>query len=559
MTDKKVEVRLSADSRGFSQALSQAGQQIKAFSTSTVGTMSRVKGAFERATANIGIFGRAMTALSSGYILKKMFSVTDFMPIDTALLRMQANLKMSALELDGFKTQLAALSAKEGKDLGEVFKGAAGLSINYKPDDIMKIMRASTMLADVTGDQLSVATDRVKQIMRIYHKAPEDAQEIAQSIIASRTDLESLDMLLQRGILKGGIGKDYKDALTILGGLVKSGIDNSRVIMTMEGAMTSLFKKTKQLKGIGIDPFKINKATGKKVKKDTIEILEELQKLFKTKYKRFSDDELATGLDQLLGPGAGEGIIFLISQLENLKKARTDQGAASVIAAELAAKADQSWEKQLGKIKESIATIKTDLSWIYDLAKEPIKLFADSPAATKGVAYTAAGASVAVLGATVYGVLKTIFAASGKNGLPVYVTNISGGTGPLSGGTDPFKVGSNYGSAGFLSTLWPGLRTLFNNAGPAFAASVIAQPYWEEYQDNVRAAHMRKYMPTADDRAVGSRVFGKSSSWGVGMSSPPINNITIHLQVADGKVTSKTDDLNTHVKFNRGSFAFGDH
>jgi hypothetical protein len=100
-------------------------------------------------------------------------------------------------------------------------------------------------------------------------------------------------------------------------------------------------------------------------------------------------------------------------------------------------KAEATWEKQLNKIKGHLGSIKTDFSFIYDLAKKPVKFMADSPNATKAAGYTAAAASVGILGYLAYSKGKDLFRGAGRikdvlttgpfgkfsGPVPVYVVN----------------------------------------------------------------------------------------------------------------------------------------
>ena len=314
--------------------------------------------------------GTALTALSTGVVLKKLFSVGDFIPIDRALLMMQANLRMTAKEIDGFKTQLSTLAGKEGEDMTKVFATAQKLSVAYKPEDILKIMEASAKMSDATEEDISVTTDRLTQLMKIYRQTPGQAKEIADSLVASRLDLESLDVALQRSVMSGGAGGDYKELLALFAGLKKSGLDSTRILMRFEGAISALFEKSDKLKALGINPFKIDSKTGAKVKKNAVELLEELKPVIDKHSKRLGEDKLAEALDKVFGEGAGRGIPYMISQLDKLKKAREDQQNAAEIAGERQRKADETWGEQLSKIKAHLAGIKTDLS-LYIYRKSP--------------------------------------------------------------------------------------------------------------------------------------------------------------------------------------------
>ena len=140
---------------------------------------------------------------------------------------------------------------------------------------------------------------------------------------------------------------------------------------------------------------------------------------------------------------------FVFRQLDNFQKGIKDMGNAAQTAAERSAAAEKTWEEQLNKIKSNLAGIKNDLSWIYDLAKKPMKFAAESPNATKTAGYAAAGLSALVLGGLAYGKGKEILRGLGKTGAgiaagkaietatgvtPVFVTNWpAGGIGTADG------------------------------------------------------------------------------------------------------------------------------
>ena len=69
------------------------------------------------------------------------------MPIDTALLMMQARLHMSGRETDSLKTKLANLAGKEGVGIQAIFGKASGLSGQYGADGLLKILAASARAA----------------------------------------------------------------------------------------------------------------------------------------------------------------------------------------------------------------------------------------------------------------------------------------------------------------------------------------------------------------------------------------------------------------------------
>ncbi|TAN61361.1 hypothetical protein EPN18_06835 [bacterium] len=400
--DAKVSLQFLADGSKLQSVVAGASANITAFGSSARSSFATANKYIDYTTQHIGALGTALTALSTGMVLKKLFSVADYMPIDDALLMMQANLKMSARELDGFKQSLSEFAGSQGEDMAAVFRNASNLSVAYKPDAILKIMDASAMASDAMGVDITTVRERVVQLMKLYKQTPEEAGNIASALVASRVDIETLDVMLQRSILKGGTGKSYHDLLAFFGGLKKAGVDSSRVVLQFSGALEALFDSPKKLKGIGVDAFKLDPATKKKVKKDSVELLEEIDRMLKTKYKHLGEDQIVSAFDDAFGQGAGKGLLMMIAQLDKLKAAREEQGRSAQIAAERAAKADEKWEEQLQRIKGHLDGIKTRFSVIYDAAKKPVKYMAESPNLTKGLAYGTAAASVAIAGTLLY-------------------------------------------------------------------------------------------------------------------------------------------------------------
>ena len=131
MPDMKVFLELIAKSEKFQQGFQQGEKALGSFRTHVSNTMQKV----QQLTANMGVLGQAATALSSGLVLKKLFSVSDYLPIDDALLRMRVNLKANSAEMDVFKKKIASLSGKTGLNIGEAFQGANKLSLIFPKQD----------------------------------------------------------------------------------------------------------------------------------------------------------------------------------------------------------------------------------------------------------------------------------------------------------------------------------------------------------------------------------------------------------------------------------------
>ena len=562
----------------FEAFTSGAESKLRAFGSSAKGTFSNIGKYVDYTTQKIGFMGTALTALSTGVVLKKLFSVGDFIPIDRALLMMQANLRMTAKEIDGFKTQLSTLAGKEGEDMTKVFATAQKLSVAYKPEDILKIMEASAKMSDATEEDISVTTDRLTQLMKIYRQTPGQAKEIADSLVASRLDLESLDVALQRSVMSGGAGGDYKELLALFAGLKKSGLDSTRILMRFEGAISALFEKSDKLKALGINPFKIDSKTGAKVKKNAVELLEELKPVIDKHSKRLGEDKLAEALDKVFGEGAGRGIPYMISQLDKLKKAREDQQNAAEIAGERQRKADETWGEQLSKIKAHLAGIKTDLSFIYDIAKKPVKFFAENEKLTKGAGYGAAGLELLIGGGLVYKKGKDFFKGLGSLGkgvaagkaleavagiTPVFVTNWPSGITTSGGGIlDQFgrpipTTIPGAGGAGGIATKFGSAALI---AGKIGAAGAVGYAIGTGINKGIGAlVGVNKQSDKWYEGGVGgwlgeklydlfnpetAKLLNKNS-----MPAPIVNNISIQIDKED-RVTDKTDNMNTKTNIN---------
>jgi len=577
MSDKQVKVILSADSQSLTNAFSKAAQHIKSFGSATGSEMSRVKKIFQGASENIGTFGKALTALSSGYVLKQIFSVKDFMPIDAALLRMQGNWSMNAREIDSFKAKLATLAGEEGENMQQLFSNAEKLSKSYTPNEILKIMKASAMASDAMDADLGAVQDRVIQLMKLYKKTPYEAQGIAEALVASGANFESLDMLLQRSALGGGIGSSYKDSLAFLGGLKKAGFDSSRVMMAVQTGILDIIQDGEKLKKVGIDLFKIDPASGKKVKKNAVEVLETLDNAFKNnpRFNKLGKTRLIDEIDKQWGKGTGAMVYELIGRIDALKAAQKDQGNAAVIAAKQSAAANASWEKQLEKVQGHIDSIKTDFRWLYDLAKKPLTWFAESPKATKIATAGIGGASAVMLGATVIGSLKKIFSATTGKGLPVFVTNPGFGTGGGLGYRDmDFKGKAGWRNLGndmsffAKASLVAGVGLAAFEIGAAIEEKWIKGSWGEKIFDKTHSgeisagkekdilnARLQEMNKRGDQQGVRDLLnpanLAHASAAG---DYKPQNNITIHLQVSDKQIKSTTDDFNTLINVPRTPF-----
>lgn len=427
MPDMKVLLELIAKSDKFTAGMRVGERAVEGFQ----GYVNKASSVVQKLTSNIGVLGTAATALSTGLVLKKLFSLADYMPIDDALLRMQVNLKLTGKELDSLKTKIAAVAAERGIEQGAAFQSAYKLSFNYKPDEMLEIMKVSDETADAMKEPYDVVQDRIVQIMKLYRLTAKEAKGVGDAMVASRVDVASLDTMMQRLALRGGSKKEYTQTLGMLRGLGIAGISNPRVVMQLNETLQAIQDNAGILEASGINVR--NKQTGEW--RDQLEVLKDLEAYF-AKYKKLvSEEEYNEKLNQVFGPNARQRFDFIFSQKDNFKKGLEEMGNAAEIAAKRGAAADATWEKQLERVKSQLGSIKTDLSFIYDLAKKPVKLAGDHPGATKAAGYGVAALSVGVLGYLAYSKGKDIFSGAGKikdalttggfgkGVIPVYVVN----------------------------------------------------------------------------------------------------------------------------------------
>lgn len=567
MAENKEKIELEGDSSKLDATLRKSDKNVRTFGSSVKNVFAGIKGAIDAANETFGTFGKIATAFSSGLILKKLFSLEEFEKVDDALLMMQANLKMTAKELDGFKSKMTGMAGKNGEDMGALAKASSKLSKAYNTDDILKILDASSMASHAMEQDLIPVQERIVQIMKMYNMVPDEAKNIAESLAASNADPEILNVLLQRGVLKGGGSKDYKEVLAMASALQKMGIVSPKVVMGVESIMFAILEKQKILKrDLGVDIFKIDPTTGKKVAKSYDEILSEMKPAMEKMRKKLGDETFNKKTDEIFGPAAHEAFPVLFSHIKVITKAYAEQGNSAQIAAQRATKAEEKWSEQLNKIKGNLAAIKTDLSWIYDLGKKPVKFLADSPHLTKGLGYGAAGLSIAVLGGMAYGKGrqflknmnlgktavgiaegKAVEAATGVT--PVFVTNwpanINGGGLPNPNIPKVPGFGTKIGTA--ATTVAGALATPAGLGATLAVEALAAAAYWKASSDE--AAGLRKWRTDNPyDYARSKEVMGIN----------PVNhndiNLTVHID--KDRIVTRADDLNTKLNVNRGEHKY---
>lgn len=184
MSENEVTVKLTADPSSLDAGIDSAWGKIDAFGQGVKNTFSDIQQAIDAGNKTFDTFGKMAAELSSGAVLKNLFSPQEFLAVDDALLIMQVNLKMNAHELDGFREKIVSLAGRAGEDMGALFTLSAKLSKEFKPDDILKIVSASSTASHAMKSDLSAVSERIVQIMKMYHKAPDEATAIAQALQA---------------------------------------------------------------------------------------------------------------------------------------------------------------------------------------------------------------------------------------------------------------------------------------------------------------------------------------------------------------------------------------
>jgi hypothetical protein len=453
MPDMKVFLELIAKSDKFQQGMQQGERALKGFQ----GFAQRTGQVVSDLTQKFGFLGNAAAALSSGLVIKKIFSLQEYLPIDDSLLRMRVNLKATGAEMDILKNKIAAFAGEKGQNIGTSFQVANKLSLNFNQGDILQILDKADKMSKATGDSLDLTSASMVEMIKLFKVSNKEFGGLADHVIASRINMEKLDTIMQRLALHGGGKKDFIESLGMVRGLEIAGITKMRSIVAVNSVLDTINNKGFILESHGI-----------KVKgRSQLEVLTDLQTYINKMQKTHSAAENLKQAESFFGAGGKEAMDFVFAHMKDFQAGIDEMGHASEIATGRAAAGAETWENQLNRIKGHLGGIKTDLSTIYDLAKKPVKFMADSPKATKAVGWTAAGLSVAVLAALGYGNIKNVLKTVGKTGVgiaegkaieaatgitPVFVTNmpaggIMGAGGPGTMGTLA-KVGKWLGGLG---------------------------------------------------------------------------------------------------------------
>jgi hypothetical protein len=566
----QAKIEFSADSSKLHNEFSRNEARFKTFGSQIGNVFSSVNRYVDAATQHFGWFSSAVTAFTSGAVLKKMFSLSDFMPLDSALIMIRTNLHLSGKEVDELRSKFARLAGKEGADIGAVFSKAAKLSLGYKSGDIEKILKAGAKVSRGLGEDFSASADMVVKIMKIYRQGADDAEDIADSIIATRQPLERMSTFFERGVMKGAASKDYKEVLAVVAGLGKSGIVNPRVETQIEALLHSIDMNPHLLKASGIDPFKVDPESGKKVNKNIVELLPDFEKqLQKMRNRNLPEGVIKKIWNEWLGGEAYEGITFLIGHQDKLKKGFEDLAQAKTKSTEATSAADEKWETQLARIRQNLAGIKTDLACVYDLAKPFVKFMADSPSLTKTLGYGAASLALAIGGGIIYGQARsflrkvggsTITGAAGEAiKLPAGVAQVyvRGGyitiENPPASGPGAAEGGAGaYGAYKVGSKILPWVATLglYTGVGALFLAA----------EESVRYSHNKSQeIAESLDNADTTRVTSYLGPTGFHQAPPGPQvknavNITLILDEF-GRIIAETPDMNTDLNVRkRGRF-----
>ncbi len=573
----QAKIEFTGDSSKLATEVTRSEHMVRSFGTGVRNTFANVNRYIDAATQHFGFFGTAVAAFTSGAVLKKLFSPSDYIPIDNALLMMQMNLKMTAKELGGFKKELAGLSGEKGVDIDLIFGKAAKLSRGYKPEDIKSIISEGLRGAEATSQDPGAFIDTVVKIMKMYNKGADDAKDIANSLIASRVNIEQLGTILDRGVIRGGAGKEYEEIVAILGALGKAGVDSTRAVASLENILTTIQDKTLNLKASGIELFKIDPKTGEKTKKSIVEIVNELgAKIDEATKKGVALQRIKEDFDKALSGGSYEAVKFLLNHLGIIQQELEKKGRKAEIAAEMGITADEKWEKALGRIREHLKGMKTDLEGVYNVAKRPVKFLAESPNLVKSAGWGAAFGALTIggyviskkgmgflksIGSTAAGVAEGKALESAAGITPVFVT----------GGTLN-NVSSVPGISSSISTLGAVLPLAIGTAVVAAFLSHASDPEVKK-ESETRAAQARvaearvrrmteEYLSTAKEtRRSGASKIVETMDLETGKVSktterPAITNeITINMEIdKSGQTVVQSSDPKTRLDVKRGGF-----
>jgi len=240
-------------------------------------------------------------------VLKKLFSVTDYMPIDDALLRMRVNLKANSAEMDILKNKIASFAGEKGQDLGKSFQTASKLSLNFNQADILQILTTADKISKATGDDLSLTSASTVEMIKLFKLSRQEIEGVGDALITSRINMEQLDTVMQRLALHGGGKKDYIESLGMIRGLGMAGIDKTRSIVALNNVLDMINNKGFILEQHGI-----------KVKgRSQLEVLTDLEKYINKMRKTHSAAENLKQAESFFGAGGKEAMDFVFSHMKD--------------------------------------------------------------------------------------------------------------------------------------------------------------------------------------------------------------------------------------------------
>jgi hypothetical protein len=391
MDKDEILFKINADISKEQAALRQGVREFETFGTRAKTIMGNVNRAVESATKNFGALGTAATALGSGLVLKKIFGVGEYMPVEKSLLRIQANLGASLKQIAPLKEGLESLAIKHGEDPGEMFSKAAEFSAFYKGDELLKVMTNSANAATALGKDLGPVADLVSRIEREFGLSVDATKEISETLGATSLGehLEEVSGIMQKGVLKGitGMKGGYKEALGILEGLNRAGEMSPRAVQKFITAWNALSENKESIKA----------KTGFDVKGGQIGILEQLDaKIKKMRAEGKSEGDILNWIAS--NRDEAEAVMFMVKQLDALKagiKATYEPGDKF---RERFEAMDKSLERVTKRIKVAAKTITLDFQPAFDAAGKALGVIAEHPAIVKGGVLAAAGASLGMLG-----------------------------------------------------------------------------------------------------------------------------------------------------------------
>ena len=553
-----VTIEFKGDNSRLGSALGQSERQIHAFGNTIRNTFSQANRYLDAATQHFGFMGTAITAFTSGAILKKLFSVADYMPLDNAMLMMQARLHLTVRETAELRKNLAGLAGKEGVDIKTVFSKGGGLAGAFGQEGALKILTASARAARSLNADYAETTDAIAQMMKLFGKSADDSEEIADRLVAARVkDMASLDLFMERYMVRGGgSGKDLEDMLGLKGGLARAGFTSPRMVMQIAQALNAIEMKPSALKKGGIDLYRIDPETKEKVKKNTIEIMEEMRSnIERDRKKGLTDEAIKADMNKAFGGEVAGAIFMFVKSLDKVKQGYEAQRNAAKAASEMGAAGAQTWEYHLGRVSETLAGIKTDFSQIYDLAKRPVAWLGDHSSVTKALGYGAGSLALLTGGGLFYGTLRRFIGSLGGTAAGIAEGKLIQGT---TGVQPVFVAGGRLDSVTALPSVTSSISSLGSILPLAIGAAIVAAFFNHASKPEVKEESETRAVQAGIADARLQRLSDKflpTTPEGIARRKEELKNeVTINMRVdmETGRSFVYTDDMNTTVTLNRG-------